>query len=158
MEIIFAFSAVNLSLVARPLTWNVYIITNISYIAMRLAVTQEIIKELWTALRMHVKCSWWIKVEVIGGLTECLGIKPCPVSPVAVGDSAFIAGTIRLDGVAWLTAKEGLTWSQRQAATALKTITSKLVNRPTALSHLENLFRDMHLVPSHTLATTICIW
>eukprot|EP00972_Heterocapsa_arctica_P078634 11596084-Heterocapsa_arctica.AAC.1 len=76
---------------------------------MRLAVTQDIAKELWTALRMHMKCSWWIKVEVIAGLSECLGIKPCPVSPVAVGDSALIAGTIRLDGLAWLTAKTGLT-------------------------------------------------
>eukprot|EP00972_Heterocapsa_arctica_P069030 10200557-Heterocapsa_arctica.AAC.1 len=37
---ILAFSAVNLSLVARALTLNVYIITIISYIAMRLAVTQ----------------------------------------------------------------------------------------------------------------------
>eukprot|EP00972_Heterocapsa_arctica_P041355 6101165-Heterocapsa_arctica.AAC.1 len=101
---------------------------------MRLAVTQEVAKELWTAFRMHMKCSWWIKVEVIAILTDYLGIKPCPLSPVAVGDSALIAGTIRLDGVAWLTAKDGLSWSQRQAVTALKEITRRLVNHPATLS------------------------
>eukprot|EP00972_Heterocapsa_arctica_P005112 759695-Heterocapsa_arctica.AAC.1 len=76
MKRVLAFSAVNLSLVARALTWNVDIITIISYIAMRLAITPEVAKELWAALRMHMKCSWWIKI----------------------GDSTFIAGTIRLDG------------------------------------------------------------
>eukprot|EP00972_Heterocapsa_arctica_P050874 7478247-Heterocapsa_arctica.AAC.1 len=82
---------------------------------MGLAVTQEIANELLTALRMHMKCSWWIKHEVMIGLTEYLGIKPSPVSPIAAGDSALIAGTIRLDGVAWITANEGLTWFQKLA-------------------------------------------
>eukprot|EP00972_Heterocapsa_arctica_P010825 1586680-Heterocapsa_arctica.AAC.1 len=127
---VLAFSAVNLSLVARALTWNVYIITIIPYIAMRLAVTQDVANALCNAIRMHMKCSWWIKVEVLAGITECLRIKPCPVSPIAVGDSAFIAGTIRLDGVAWLTTTNGLTWSQRQASNALKHITNKLANHP----------------------------
>eukprot|EP00972_Heterocapsa_arctica_P069031 10200557-Heterocapsa_arctica.AAC.2 len=92
------------------------------------------------------------------GLTEYLGIKPSPVSPIAAGDSALIAGTIRLDGVAWITAKEGLTWFQKQAVKALQTITSKLSNNHINLAHLANLLRDIHMVTPHILAREAGPW
>eukprot|EP00972_Heterocapsa_arctica_P012124 1778738-Heterocapsa_arctica.AAC.1 len=105
-----------------------------------------------------MKCSWWVKVDTLAGLTGFLGIRPCPVSPVAAGDSALIAGTIILDGLTWLTAKDGLTWSQRQAVIALQIIIDKLANRQSTPAYFENSIRNMHLIPAHSLAKKIGTW